>query len=127
MLDLRYLAGFWICFDFRIFQSSEYAMVLNMSGLHNVPKKTFHNMLWQYSEYALGSEYAFLLPPSVISILSGSFRELLSVFGYASWLDLFLRFKKLLFLPPSLSVRWSCLVICDGRLVLFCCSDIHYS
>ena len=43
MLHLRYLAGFKICFDFKISQSSEYAMVLNMSGLHNVPKKTFRN------------------------------------------------------------------------------------
>ena len=83
-------------------------------------------MLWQYSE-CLGSVYAFLLPPSVVSIFSGSFRELLSVFEYASWMDLFLRFKKLLFLSASLSVWWSCAVICDGKLVLSCCSDIHYS
>ena len=41
MLQLRYLAGFWICFDFRIFQSSEYTRFLNMSGLHKVLNKIF--------------------------------------------------------------------------------------
>ena len=127
MLHLRYLTGFWICFDFKISQSSEYTRVLNMSGFHKVPNKSFLTDVWQYSEYALGSKYAFLLSPSVVSTLSRSFRELLSVLGYASRLDLFLRFKKLLSLSASLSVQWSCPVTCDVRLVLFCCSDIHYS
>ena len=55
MLHLRYLAGFWICFDFRIYQSSEYTWFLNMSGLHKVSNKIFRDRFmdsWQYSEYA---------------------------------------------------------------------------
>ena len=54
MLHFRYFAGFWICFDFRIYQSSEYARFLNMSGLHQVLNKIFR-------EYALDSEYGTVL------------------------------------------------------------------
>ena len=61
MLHLRYSAGFWISFDFRIHQSSEYARFLNMSGLHKVLNKILLIDVWQYSEYALGSEYVTVL------------------------------------------------------------------
>ena len=43
MLHLRYSAEFWICFDFRICQSSEYTRFLNISGLHKVLNKIFRD------------------------------------------------------------------------------------
>ena len=58
MLHLRDLAGFWICFDFRIYQSSECTRFLNMSGLYKFWIKYFMIDVWQYSEYDLDSEYA---------------------------------------------------------------------
>ena len=79
MLDLRYSAGFWIYFDLRIYQSFEYTRFLNMSGLNKVLNKIFRDIcltvfwiclefwiyfviyVWQYSEYALNSEYAMVL------------------------------------------------------------------
>ena len=61
MLHLRHLAGFWICFDFRIYQSSEYTRFPNISGLHKVLKKYFVIDVWQYSEYALDLEYVTVL------------------------------------------------------------------
>ena len=62
MLHLRYLAGSWICFDFRIYQSCEYTTVLNMSGLHKFLKKIFPDRyLTVYYEYALDSKYARVL------------------------------------------------------------------
>ena len=61
MSHLRYLAGFWICFDFRIYQSSEYTRVLNMPGYTRFWIKYFVIDVWQYSEYALDSKYATVL------------------------------------------------------------------
>ena len=61
MSYLRYSAGFWIGFDFRIYKISEYTRVLNMAGLHKVWIKYFVIDVWQYSEYALDSEYATFL------------------------------------------------------------------
>ena len=61
MLHLRYSAGFWICSDFRIYQSCEYTRVLNMSGLHKVLNKCFMIVVWQYYGYNLDSEYARVL------------------------------------------------------------------
>ena len=58
MLHLRYSAGFLICFDFRIYQSSECTRFLNMSGLYKFWIKYFMIDVWQYSEYDLDSEYA---------------------------------------------------------------------
>ena len=52
MLHLRYSSGFWIYFDFRIYQSSEYTRFLNMSGLQRFWIKYFVIDVWQYSEYA---------------------------------------------------------------------------
>ena len=61
MSNLRHTAEFWICFDFRIYQSSEYTSVLNMSGFTRFWIKYFVIDVWQYSEYALDSEYATVL------------------------------------------------------------------
>ena len=50
MLHLRYSTGFWICFNFRIYPNCEYTRVLNMSDLHKVLNKLFHDrcltVLW---------------------------------------------------------------------------------
>ena len=57
MLHVRYLAGFWICFDFKIKQSCEYTRDLNMSGLHTrFWIKYFIIDVWQYYGYALDSK-----------------------------------------------------------------------
>ena len=61
MSNLRHTAEFWICFDFRIYQSSEYTSVLNMSGFTRFWIKYFVIDVWQYSEYALDSECATVL------------------------------------------------------------------
>ena len=61
MLHLRHSAGFWICFDFSIYQSSQYTRFLNMSGYTRFWIKYFVIDVWQYSEYALDSEYATVL------------------------------------------------------------------
>ena len=52
MLHLRHSAGFWICFDFSIYQSSQYTRFLNMSGYTRFWIKYFVIDVWQYSEYA---------------------------------------------------------------------------
>ena len=41
MPHLRYSTGFWRCFHFRMYQSSEYTRFLNMLGLHKVLNKKF--------------------------------------------------------------------------------------
>ena len=50
MLHLRYSAGYWICFDFRICPNCQYTRVLKMSGLRKVLNKLFHDrcltVLW---------------------------------------------------------------------------------
>ena len=61
MLHLRYSAGFWICFDFRIYQSSEYTGFLKMAGYTRFWIKCFVIDVWQYSEYVLDSEYSTVL------------------------------------------------------------------
>ena len=58
MLYLRYSTGFWICFDFRRFQSCEYIRVLKYAS---VTQRFEWQILWQYSEYALDSEYGRVL------------------------------------------------------------------
>ena len=64
MLHLRYSAGFWICFDFRIYQSSEYTRFLNMSGLHKALNKIFRDrclaVFWIWLGFWIchGSKYA---------------------------------------------------------------------
>ena len=120
MLHLRYLAGFWICFDFRIYQSSEYTRVLNMSALHKVLNKIFrdrclavfyicwgHTRLqikffvintWQGSEHASSSENTSVTQGSVENIPSYMFDRFLSI----PWaLNLI-----------GLEYTWSC--ICQG-------------
>ena len=58
MLHLRYLTGFWICFNFRIYQSWEYIRVLKYA---RVTQGFEWHISWQHSEYALDSEYARVL------------------------------------------------------------------
>ena len=59
ILHRIHLTGFWIYRDFKIFQDSEYIMVLNMSGFI---KKTLHHIdAWQGSDYSLGSTYTRVL------------------------------------------------------------------
>ena len=58
MIHLRCSVGFWICFDFRIYQSWEYIRVLKQA---RVTQGFEWDVLWQYSEYALDSEYARVL------------------------------------------------------------------
>ena len=40
------MAGFWICFDFRVYQSCEYTRILNMSGLE--PHHCKMTSLWKF-------------------------------------------------------------------------------
>ena len=63
MLHLRYSAGFLICFDFRIYQSSEYSKFWICQGYTRFWIKYFLIEVWQYSEYALDSEYVKVLNP----------------------------------------------------------------
>ena len=58
MIHLRYSTGFWICFDFRIYQSWEYIRVLKCA---RVTQGFDWDVSWQHSEYALDSEYARVL------------------------------------------------------------------
>ena len=107
-LHLRYLAGFWICVDFRMHQSFEYIRVLNKSGLHKILNKVFLDrclaVLWirfgfwichgskytrvhkvvnkffhQGSEYASSSEYTSVTQGSVENSPSCMFDRLLSI------------------------------------------------
>ena len=104
MLHLRYSAGFWICFDFRIYQSSEYTRFLNMSGLHKVLNKIFCDRYlavlwiclgfwichgskikfsiinnWEGSEYASSSENNSVTQGSVEKSPSYMFGRFLSI------------------------------------------------
>ena len=58
MIHLRYLTGFWICFDFRIYQIWEYIRVLKCA---RVTQGFEWDVSWQHSEYALDPEYARVL------------------------------------------------------------------
>ena len=66
MLHLRYLAGFWIC-AWWYASTSEYARVGDIlvfsicQGCTRFWIKRFMIDVWQYSEYAFSSEYAWVL------------------------------------------------------------------
>ena len=66
MLHLRYSAGFLICFDFRIYQSSEYSKFWICQGYTRFWIKYFLIEAWQYSEYGLDSEYVKVLNPLML-------------------------------------------------------------
>ena len=63
LLHLRYsTTEFWICFDFRIYHSSEYTKGSEYIRVtQGFNKKYFLIDFWQYSEYALNSEYDTVL------------------------------------------------------------------
>ena len=58
MIHLRYSAGFWICFDFRIYQIWEYIRVLKCA---RVTQGFEWDVSWQHSENGLDPEYARVL------------------------------------------------------------------
>ena len=107
MLHIRCLAGFWIRFDFSIYQSSEYTRFLNMSGLHKVLNKIFWDRclvifwiclgfwirwgytnlwikfsiinIWQGSEYSSSSENASVTQGFIENSPSYMFDRFLSI------------------------------------------------